>query len=158
MARQVENEIKDGNFSFMKNVKMYEKSDIYKRMYRNVKFAEGAYYINADICCFYIRRSLELLCKIVEVSKDLKIVSFYSDQKKTVGTYVSKENIVEFAGAVGGPNCALIKKLNEGLNEFIHEEHKKGINKMEIREAIIGLFQLMVWFCENLKFMKRKIY
>ena len=51
----------ESNFSFMKDIELYEKSDIYKRICENARFAEGAYYINSDICNFYIRKTLELV-------------------------------------------------------------------------------------------------
>lgn len=142
---------KETNFSFMKDIEIYDKSDIYKRICENARFAEGAYYINSDICNFYTRKTLELMCKFLEVSNKLSIHTKYNSEKKTIGTYLLYENYFEFLPAIGGiANYELLKKLNQGINPSAHEDYVVAENKLEIYDIITGLFQLMVWFYRDL--------
>lgn len=139
------------NFSFMKDIELYEKSDIYKRICENARFAEGAYYINSDICNFYTRKTLELVCKFLEVFNNLSIHTKYNSEKKTIGTYLLYENYFEFLPAIGGvANYELLKKLNEGINPSVHEDYVAKENKIELYDVITGLFQLMVWLYRDL--------
>ena len=139
------------NFSFMKDIDLYEKSDIYKRICENARFAEGAYYINSDICNFYTRKTLELMCKFLEVSNNLSIHTKYNSDKKTIGTYLLHENYFEFVPAIGGiANYELLKRLNEGINPSAHEDYFATQNALELYDIITGLFQLMVWFYRDL--------
>lgn len=141
----------ESNFSFMKDIELYEKSDIYKRICENARFAEGAYYINSDICNFYIRKTLELVCKFLEVSNNLSIYTKYNSGKKTIGTYLMYENYLEFMPAIGGPaNYELLKQLNTGINPSAHEDYTASENELGLYDTIIGLFQLMVWFYRDL--------
>lgn len=109
--------------------------------------AECSYFINSDIFNFYVRKTVELVCKFIEISRKLNICTKYNTDKKTIGTYLPDENLLEFLPAVGGiNNYNRIKNINSSVNLSAHENYDVTPNEISEKEIITDFYGLMVWF------------